>query len=39
MATDSQAMPVFYADARDRLGHYLEYFSLPAGLDALIPRN
>jgi hypothetical protein len=39
MATDSQTMPVFYADARDRLGHYLEYFSLPASFDALIPRN
>ena len=39
MATSSEAMPVFYADARDRLGHYLEYFSLPASLDALIPRN
>jgi Glyoxalase/Bleomycin resistance protein/Dioxygenase superfamily len=39
MATDSQAMPVFYADARDRLGHYLEYFSLPVAFDALIPRN
>ena len=39
MATDSETMPVFYADARDRLGHYLEYFSLPASLDALIPRN
>jgi hypothetical protein len=39
MATDSETMPVFYADARDRLGHYLEYFSLPAAFDALIPRN
>ena len=39
MATDSETMPVFYADARDRLGHYLEYFSLPASFDALIPRN
>jgi hypothetical protein len=39
MATDSETMPVFYADARDRLGHYLEYFSLPAVFDALIPKN
>jgi Glyoxalase/Bleomycin resistance protein/Dioxygenase superfamily len=39
MATDSETMPVFYADARDRLGHYLEYFSLPAAFDALIPKN
>lgn len=39
MATDSETMPVFYADARERLGHYLEYFSLPAAFDALIPRN
>jgi Glyoxalase/Bleomycin resistance protein/Dioxygenase superfamily len=39
MATDSQTMPVFYADARARLGHYLEYFSLPVAFDALIPRN
>jgi hypothetical protein len=39
MATDSDTMPVFYADARDRLGHYLEYFSLPPTFDALIPKN
>jgi hypothetical protein len=39
MATDSETMPVFYADARDRLGHYLEYFSLPPAFDALIPKN
>jgi hypothetical protein len=39
MATDSDTMPVFYADARARLGHYLEYFSLPAAFDALIPKN
>jgi Glyoxalase/Bleomycin resistance protein/Dioxygenase superfamily len=39
MATDSETMPVFYADARDRLGHYLEYFSLPATFDTLIPKN
>lgn len=39
MATDSETMPVFYADARNRLGHYLEYFSLPAAFDALIPKN
>jgi Glyoxalase/Bleomycin resistance protein/Dioxygenase superfamily len=39
MATDSQTMPVFYADARARLGHYLEYFSLPVAFDTLIPRN
>jgi hypothetical protein len=39
MATDSETIPVFYADARTRLGHYLEYFSLPAAFDALIPRN
>jgi hypothetical protein len=39
MATDSHTMPVFYADARDRLGHYLEYFSLPAAFDARIPKN
>ena len=39
MATDSDTMPIFYADARDRLGHYLEYFSLPPAFDALIPKN
>jgi Glyoxalase/Bleomycin resistance protein/Dioxygenase superfamily len=39
MATDSQTMPVFYADARDRLGHYLEYFCLPGAFDARIPKN
>jgi hypothetical protein len=39
MATDSETMPVFYADARERLGHYLEYFSLPSAFDALIPKN
>jgi hypothetical protein len=39
LATESPRMPVFYADARKRLGHYLEYFSLPADVDRLIPRN
>ena len=39
LATESQLTPVFDADARDRLGHYLEYFSLPADFDDRIPRN
>ena len=39
LETRSETMPVFYADSRDRLGHYLEYFSLPMEFDALIPRN
>lgn len=39
LATDSDRTPVFYADARARLGHHLEYFSLPEDFDRLIPRN
>jgi catechol 2,3-dioxygenase-like lactoylglutathione lyase family enzyme len=30
---------VFYADVRAHIGHYLEYFSVPAAFDAAIPRN
>ena len=39
LATESELTPVVYADARDQLGHYLEYFSLPADFDDRIPRN
>ena len=39
LATDPQALRVFYADARPTLGHYLEYVSLPAAFDRMIPRT
>lgn len=39
MAMSSELISVFYADARDQLGHYLEFFNLPAEFDAQIPRN
>ena len=39
LATDSETVPVFYADERERIGHYLEHVCLPDSFDRLIPRN
>jgi hypothetical protein len=39
MAIDSETVPVFYADERQRIGHYLEHVCLPDSFDRLIPRN
>lgn len=39
LAADGAVASVFYADARETIGHYLEYFSVPAAFDAAIPRN